>query len=96
MSEKNPTPSTPPTDGVSPSSRDWLAVDRTILANERTLLAYVRTALAFVAAGLSFVHFFDSDATAVLGWILVPVGAITLLIGVRHYLRIRAQIRRRV
>lgn len=66
--------------------RDFLAVDRTVLANERTFLAYVRTALALVVAGASFVRFFDTIGAIILGWIFMPLGAITLAVGVRRYI----------
>ncbi|MBI4505278.1 MAG: DUF202 domain-containing protein [Chloroflexi bacterium] len=72
--------------------RDHLAMDRTILANERTFLAYIRTALAFAAAGVSLVHFFDSPATEVLGWALIPVAAITFVVGLVRYTRMRSTI----
>jgi putative membrane protein len=65
--------------------RDHLAIDRTALANERTLLAYIRTALAISIAGASLIHFFDSALTTILGIALIPIGVITLLIGIfRH------------
>ncbi|HGJ63892.1 TPA: DUF202 domain-containing protein [bacterium] len=65
--------------------RDHLAIDRTALANERTLLAYIRTALAISIAGASLMHFFDSALTTILGIALIPIGVITLLIGIfRH------------
>lgn len=61
--------------------RDRLAENRTVLANERTLLAYVRTSLALFAAGVSFIKFFDSAVMVIIGWMLLPVGAYTLLKG---------------
>lgn len=65
--------------------RDHLAIDRTVLANERTLLAYIRTALAVFVAGASFIQFFNSSIMKILGWTFIPVGIITLIIGIlRH------------
>jgi putative membrane protein len=61
--------------------RDRLAENRTVLANERTLLAYVRTSLAIFAAGLSFIHFFHYVVIVAVGWVLLPIGAYTLLSG---------------
>ncbi len=61
--------------------RDRLAENRTLLANERTLLAYVRTSLALIAAGLSFIQFFDSVVIVVIGWVILPLGAYTLIKG---------------
>ena len=71
------------------STRDRLAVERTVLANERTLLAYIRTALAFALAGASTIHFLDSTATDVAGWIGVAAAVVTGVIGVWRFLRTR-------
>ncbi len=65
--------------------RDYLAVDRTVLANERTFLAYIRTALTLFIAGVSFIQFFDSVAIEVVGWIFVPVGIATFIVGFTRY-----------
>jgi len=69
--------------------RDRLAIDRTALANERTLLAYVRTALALAIVGASFVKFFDSVAAELAGCLFLAGGALTLLIGVIRFTRVR-------
>ena len=66
--------------------RDHLAADRTSLANERTLLAYIRTALAFVAGGFGLIKFVEEQAFIILGWVLVPIGAIILIIGVIRFI----------
>lgn len=73
--------------------RDHLAADRTVLANERTLLAYARTALALVVGGLTLVRFFGTGFTSVLGWLLIPLGVLTMVIGTRAYLRMRKRIK---
>lgn len=73
-----------------PILRDRLAAQRTMLANERTLLAYLRTAIAFAAAGAWAVHFLDSTALDVLGWILVALAVVAVVVGVVRYRRIRA------
>jgi len=65
--------------------RDRFAENRTVLANERTFLAYMRTALAFFAAGLSLIHFFHSAPVIVVGWVLLPIGAYTLLKGMLSF-----------
>ena len=78
--------------GTDKGIRDFLAEDRTILANERTFLAYLRTALTFAVAGLTLIKFFDSSVIAVLGWIFLPIGPITLVIGLKHYLHMRREI----
>lgn len=72
--------------------RDHLAADRTVLANERTFLAYVRTALALVVSGLTLIHFFKDATTTVIGWILMPLGAVTLVVGIRDYWRMKRRI----
>jgi len=69
------------------STTDILASFRTILANERTVLSYVRTALTLFVAGVTFVHFFDSTLIHVVGWIFIPLGLITVIIGVFRYNR---------
>lgn len=69
--------------------RDRLAENRTVLANERTFLAYIRTALAFFAAGFSFIKFFDSTIVIVIGWVLLPLGAYTIIKGVSSFRNVR-------
>ncbi len=75
--------------GKTLSLTDYLAADRTVLANERTVLAYGRTALALFVTGLTMVRFFDSGVTSVLGWILMPAGVLTMIVGLRGYLKMR-------
>ncbi len=72
--------------------RDRLAADRTVLANERTFLAYARTALALTVGGITLVRFFGHGLTDILGWVLIPLGALTLAVGTRAYLRMRTRI----
>jgi putative membrane protein len=73
--------------------RDYLAADRTVLANERTFLAYVRTALTLFAAGVTFIHFFQPLVLQIIGWILMPLGVISLIIGLIRYRKMQTQIR---
>lgn len=72
--------------------RDYLADHRTILANERTFLAYLRTALTLFVAGVSFIRFFDSLLVEVIGWIFLPFGFVTLLLGVSRYRKTRKEL----
>ena len=72
--------------------RDYLALDRTVLANERTFLSYVRTALAFAGGGVALIQFVESWIGKGLGWVLVPVGMGTFLIGVIRYLQMRQRL----
>jgi putative membrane protein len=65
--------------------RDRLDAVRTKLANERTILAYMRTALTFIIAGLTFVKFFNNVYIEIVGWIFIPVGVVTLVLGVYRY-----------
>ena len=72
--------------------RDHLAADRTVLANERTFLAYARTALTLVVGGITLIRFFDHELTSILGWVLVPLGLLTMVVGIRGYYRMRRRI----
>ncbi len=72
--------------------RDHLAVHRTTLANERTFLAYIRTALALFVAGVSLIKFFGSPLTEILGWVLVPLGMLTLARGIASFRKTRREI----
>ena len=72
--------------------RDYLAADRTVLANERTFLAYIRTALTLFVVGISCIQFFDHPVIQVLGWIFIPSGIITLIIGIMRYRSVKSQI----
>lgn len=65
--------------------RDHLAIGRTTLANERTLLAYIRTAMAAFIAGVSLIKFFDSIIIEIIGWIFVPSGIITIIVGLIRF-----------
>lgn len=74
--------------------RDYLAIDRTILSNQNTFLAYVRTALTLFVGGLTFLKFFDSPIIEVIGWIFVPLGVATFIIGALRYNKIRVVLAR--
>ncbi|MBN1213560.1 MAG: DUF202 domain-containing protein [candidate division Zixibacteria bacterium] len=65
--------------------RDFLAIDRTILANQNTFLAYIRTALTLFVAGVTFIRFFDLAVVEIVGWIFIPVGLATFIIGLVRY-----------
>lgn len=69
--------------------RDHLAAHRTVLANERTLLAYVRTALTLIVAGITFIRFFGSFLIEILGWVLIPIGFLTLIKGVASFKKMK-------
>ena len=73
-----------------------MALDRTRLSNERTFLAYIRTSLAFFAAGAALLHFFPLTSTHVMGWLLLGLGAATIIIGGWRFLEVRRTIRRMV
>lgn len=59
---------------------------RTQLANERTLLAYIRTSIGLVAAGVAVLHFFPRGQW---GIIALAAGALTLVVGIVRYTRVR-------
>jgi putative membrane protein len=65
--------------------RDFLAIDRTILSNQNTFLAYIRTALTLFVAGVTFIRFFDFIVIEVIGWIFIPVGLVTFIVGLIRY-----------
>lgn len=69
--------------------RDILAENRTTLANERTLLAYMRTALTMFVAGVTFIRFFGYLLVEIIGWILIPVGIITMIRGMISYRKMK-------
>ena len=74
--------------------RDELAVERTRLANERTLLAYIRTALALAAAGAILLQFFPSYPSLFsIAWVLVVVGAATMVIGTYRFFVVARKLR---
>jgi len=69
-----------------------LASFRTKLANERTVLAYMRTALTFIVGGLTFIRFFDNRIIEIVGWVFIPVGIVTLILGIIRYNKTREHI----
>ncbi len=73
----------------NPILRDHLAAQRTMLANERTYLAYIRTALTLFVAGVSFIKFFDHIFYEIIGWLLIPLGILTLIKGVISYIKMK-------
>jgi putative membrane protein len=74
--------------------RDYLAIDRTVLSNQNTFLAYVRTALTLFVAGVTFIRFFDNNIVESVGWVFVPVGIATFIIGAIRYNKIRVVLER--
>ncbi len=73
-----------------------LAAERTRLANHRTFLAYQRTALTLFVAGVTFIRFFDSLIVEIIGGVFVPVGIITIVVGIVRYRRTRDRIRQAI
>jgi putative membrane protein len=72
--------------------RDELAIDRTLLANERTLLSYLRSAVALFIAGVTIMHFSNEAWFSVLGFVCIPSGIITSIIGVARYRKMNQSI----
>jgi len=81
-------------DSTSMELRDYLATDRTKLANQSTFLAYIRTALTLFVVGLTFVRFFGSTIIETIGWVFVPIGVATFVIGLLRYNRLRLALAR--
>ena len=79
-------------DGKDIPLLDNLAANRTILANERTFLAFLRTALTMFIAGATFIKFFDSKILAWIGWAFIPMAALTAVIGIATYHRMKCRI----
>ena len=73
--------------------QEKLAEVRTKQANERTLLAYMRTSLTLVVAGLTFIRFFDNRIIELIGWIFIPFGIITLVLGIVRYNNIKKHLK---
>ncbi|MGI8906979.1 MAG: DUF202 domain-containing protein [Candidatus Sumerlaeaceae bacterium] len=71
---------------------DQLAVERTLLANERTLLAYIRTSLALLAGSITLLKFFSSSGMHMLGYILLPLGVGTLVVGLMNFYDVRVRV----
>ncbi len=67
------------------TSRDLLALVRTILANERTLLAYARTALGFFMGGIGLIKLLEHPFLIALGWLLIVLGIVLGGVGVRRF-----------
>ena len=82
-----------PSDFDSLHGRDFLAAERTRLANERTFLAYQRTALTLFVAGVTFIHFFKALMIQVVGWVFIPAGLMTVMLGAIRYRRTRNRVR---
>ena len=72
--------------------REDLAIDRTVLANERTLLSYIRTALALLITGLSLLKFFPEPHFRILAVILIGVGVIFVIIGIKRFTNVKGSL----
>ena len=73
--------------------QEKLAEVRTRQANERTLLAYMRTALTLIVAGVTFIYFFQNFLVEIIGWLFLPFGAVTLILGIIRYNSVKAHIK---
>ncbi len=75
--------------------RDELARERTELANERTFLSYSRTSIMLLASGISLLKIFPEQSHWVLlGYTLIPLGALTGLAGYWRFMRMKRLIAR--
>lgn len=72
-------------DGDDLILRDELAIDRTLLANERTLLSYLRSGVALVIAGISIIHYSQDNWFLMVGFLCIPLGVVSAVIGVKRY-----------
>jgi len=74
--------------------KEYLAADRTLLSIDRTLLAYIRTALTLFVAGVSLIKFFDIFLVQAIGWLLIPAGILTFVIGLQRCIEMTNFIRK--
>lgn len=78
----------------SPNRNDKLAENRTQMANQRTFLSFVRTALMLFATGITFIKLFAADPLLLFaGWVLLPISAVVLALGLRLYLKMKREIK---
>lgn len=73
-------------------THDRDAIHRTILANQRTFLSYLRTALTFFVAGIGFLKFFDTLILEIVGWVFIPIGITTFVVGIIRYNKLRVRL----
>ncbi len=73
-------------------THDRDAIHRMILANQRTFLSYLRTALTFFVAGITFVKFFQELIVELIGWVFIPLGLATFVVGIYRYNQLRVRI----
>ncbi len=72
------------------TSRESLALSRTVMANERTLLSYLRTGIAFAISGAGVLRFIqDGIYVLVAGWLLILLGICFSCFGVYHYHKLK-------
>ena len=75
---------------------DLLALDRTILANERTVLSYVRTAVMIFVSSITLLKVFpENEFARIAGFILIPAGLFTSVVGFQRYFRLSRSLSRR-
>lgn len=85
--------------------RTSLAIERTRLAADRTLMAMLRTSFSLIGFGFTLFSFFRSlagenllysglpeRAPARFGLVLVVIGLIVLILGIRHEILVRRKI----
>jgi putative membrane protein len=81
------------TENQNTYTRDFLAIERTIMANERTFLAYCRTAFALIIAGLTFLEFIKTKTLMVVGMVFVPLGCCVFIFGIYRFMKKKKAIR---
>jgi putative membrane protein len=74
---------------TEPLLRDYMAISRTVMANERTFLSYIRAALGLFIGGASFIQFFEGFAIQLVGWLFLPLGVATFLVGLWRYHKVK-------
>lgn len=67
------------------TSRDQLAVDRTLLAHERTLLSYARTMVGLIAVGGTLFQLSNHWLTTLASLLLLGTSIVVFAVGFSHF-----------
>lgn len=54
----------------------------------------MRTALTLFIAGVTFVRFFGGIVMTAIGWFFIPMGVLTMILGIFHYRSVKSYLGR--